>query len=257
MLKEREQKNEKPMPNGNDEYTAQKCLDILREIKDAAFATVDEFGKPQIRIIDVMLVENEKMYFCTARGKDFYRQLTACGDVAVTGLTGDWKMIRLNGRADRLPEQKYWIDRIFEHNPSMNQVYPGESRYILEPFVIDEGKIEIFDLGKNPIFRQTFFLGQAVRKNENREEEDSVGEKGDIQEEAAGTEDSCPGKGFQITDACIACGRCAKSCPQQCITPGTPYHIEQEHCLHCGLCREVCPAGAIRKISPDNPGETV
>lgn len=36
MLKEREQKNEKPMPNGNDEYTAQKCLDILREIKDAA-----------------------------------------------------------------------------------------------------------------------------------------------------------------------------------------------------------------------------
>lgn len=46
MLKEREQKNEKPMPNGNDGYTAQKCLDILREIKDAAFATVDEFGKP-------------------------------------------------------------------------------------------------------------------------------------------------------------------------------------------------------------------
>ena len=73
MLKEREQKNEKPMPNGNDEYTAQKCLDILREIKDAAFATVDESGKPQIRIIDVMLAENEKMYFCTARGKDFYR----------------------------------------------------------------------------------------------------------------------------------------------------------------------------------------
>ncbi len=28
---------------------AQKCLDLLREIKDVAFATVSEDGKPQIR----------------------------------------------------------------------------------------------------------------------------------------------------------------------------------------------------------------
>ena len=34
---------------------AQDCLDILREIKDVAFATVDEKGKPQVRIIDVMI----------------------------------------------------------------------------------------------------------------------------------------------------------------------------------------------------------
>ena len=53
----------------------QRCLEILREVKDVAFATVDEKGLPQIRIIDVMLVENEKLYFCTARGKDFYSQI--------------------------------------------------------------------------------------------------------------------------------------------------------------------------------------
>ena len=50
----------------------QDCLQLLREIKDVAFATVDEKGFPQVRIIDVMIVENEKLYFCTARGKDFY-----------------------------------------------------------------------------------------------------------------------------------------------------------------------------------------
>lgn len=44
---------------------AMKCLQILRDIKDVAFATVDENGHPQIRIIDVMIVENEKLYFCT------------------------------------------------------------------------------------------------------------------------------------------------------------------------------------------------
>lgn len=54
---------------------AQRCLEILREVKDVAFATVDEKGLPQVRMIDVMIVENEKMYFCTARGKDFYCQI--------------------------------------------------------------------------------------------------------------------------------------------------------------------------------------
>lgn len=37
--------------------TAQDCLEELRRIRDAAFATVDETGAPQVRIIDVMLAE--------------------------------------------------------------------------------------------------------------------------------------------------------------------------------------------------------
>ncbi len=51
-------------------------LEILREVKDVAFATVDEKGLPQIRIIDVMPVENEKLYFCTAREKIFTARLS-------------------------------------------------------------------------------------------------------------------------------------------------------------------------------------
>lgn len=35
----------------------EKCLEILREVKDVAFATVDEQGMPQVRIIDVMIIE--------------------------------------------------------------------------------------------------------------------------------------------------------------------------------------------------------
>ena len=33
---------------------AQRCLELLREVKDVAFATVDKKGLPQIRMIDVM-----------------------------------------------------------------------------------------------------------------------------------------------------------------------------------------------------------
>ena len=49
----------------------QEYLEILRNIRDCAFATVDCTGAPTVRIIDVMLVEEGRLYFCTVRGKDF------------------------------------------------------------------------------------------------------------------------------------------------------------------------------------------
>lgn len=195
---------------------AQKCLQILREIRDVAFATVDDNGLPQIRIIDVMLAENEKIYFCTARGKDFYKQLMKNGQVAITGMNKEYQMIRLNGKAYKLSEHKKWIDRIFEENPSMNTVYPGDSRYVLEAFCIDNGDIEFFDLGQSPIVRESFKLKNSIVE----------------------------GKGFEITDKCIKCGKCERLCPQKCIKD---FSINQTHCLHCGLCYEECPVNAIKR----------
>lgn len=198
---------------------AQNCLEMLREIKDVAFATVDEAGLPQIRIVDVMLIEHGKLFFCTARGKDFYRQLMYSGNVAIVGMNRQYQMVRLNGIAKKLDEQKKWIDRIFDGNPSMNTVYPDESRYILEPFCIDNGEIEFFDLGVSPILRQSFSLDNSAEIR----------------------------KGFHITETCIGCGKCRKVCPQQSIVEGKPYKICHEHCLHCGLCAEQCPTNSIVK----------
>lgn len=199
--------------------TAKECLQILRDIKDVAFATVDEKGMPHARMIDVMLVEEEKLYFCTARGKNFYRQLENLPRTEITGMNREYQMVRLSGKVKRLADQKKWIDRIFRENPSMNDVYPGESRYILEPFCIEEGQVEFFDLGKSPIYRESFAIGKAEKQE----------------------------KGFEITDACIGCGKCKRICPQQCIAEGTPFAVTRDHCLHCGLCFENCPVKAIQR----------
>lgn len=194
----------------------EKCLRTLREIKDVAFATVDENGCPQIRIIDIMIAEGEKVYFCTARGKDFYKQLMENGQIAVTGMNKAYQMIRLNGKAHRVEEQRAWIDRIFEENPSMNDVYPGNSRYVLEAFCVDNGEVEFFDLGQMPIVRENLRLGDGA----------------------------AAGKGFEISATCIQCGKCEHICPQQCIQNFT---IQQNHCLHCGLCMEECSVGAVTR----------
>lgn len=53
-----------------------------------------------------MLFEGVKVYFCTARDKDFYAQLMRDGNVAVTGMNREYQMIRLSGKAHRLDDQK-------------------------------------------------------------------------------------------------------------------------------------------------------
>jgi len=197
-----------------------ESLKTLREIKDIAFATVDAGGNPQVRIIDVMMADEDALYFCTARGKDFYLELISSGKVAAVALTKDWEMIRLSGRAVRLDEQKEWIDKIFENNPAMEGVYPGESRYILEAFCIDRGTVEVFDLSGHPICRRSYSLGGAEINS----------------------------KGFVVNkNECISCGICAEKCPQDSIIMEDKAFIVEDHCLHCGLCSETCPSGAIKR----------
>ncbi len=53
-----------------------------------------------------------------------------------------------------------------------------------------------------------------------------------------------------ITDDCVGCTKCAKSCPVQAI-PYTPYevhHIDVSKCVLCGLCINDCSYNAIKRV---------
>lgn len=196
-----------------------RCFQMLREMKDVVFSTVNPDGQPRSRIIDVMLAEEDRLYFLTARGKEFYQELTATGYVAVTGLNRDWETVRVWGKVKNVGQEL--LGRIFDENPSMNGVYPGDSRYILEVFCLYEGEGEYFSLAQHPIVRHPFSFSKPTHEQ----------------------------KGFVITENCIGCGTCASVCPQSAIDEGTPYEIRQLNCLHCGLCFENCPVQAIERRS--------
>ena len=201
---------------------AKTCLQKLQYVGVLAFATVDKYGAPQIRNISAIHYEPEKVYFFTAKGKAFCKELLTDGRVQVLGYTKYKEMIRLSAKAVPAPEseQKKWIDTIFSEQPYLSNVYPGDTRNLAGiVFQITDAEIEYFNLGVNPIFREKYTIGSS----------------------------HITFKGYQINESCISCGTCLDNCPQRCIEPGSHYQIQQEHCLHCGNCYEICPVKAVEK----------
>ena len=78
---------------------AKICLQKLQYVGVLAFATVDAYGAPQIRNISAIHYEPEAMYFFTAKGKAFCKELLADGRVQVLGYTKYKEMIRLSAKA--------------------------------------------------------------------------------------------------------------------------------------------------------------
>ena len=201
---------------------ATTCIKKLGYVGILSFATVDENGHPQVRSISAVHYEPDAIYFYTARGKNFCRQLLRNGHVQVHALTKYKEMIRLTAVAQPVPndEQESWKDVIFREQPYLVNVYPGDTRSIGIIFVIRNAQIEYFNLGVRPIDRAYFTMGDAEPER----------------------------KGFEITEECVACGICQSVCLQGCIDEGDPYQIQPEHCLHCGNCYENCPNEAIIRI---------
>lgn len=209
--------------------TVKDYLNILKnEIHSTVFATVDKDGLPAARVIDIMLVDDSSLYFITAKGKIFYKQLMDKKFVAISGMTGEKgslnkKAISIRGKVENIGQEK--LDDVFAENPYMAEIYPDkDSRMALEVFRLYEGQGEFFDLSAKPIKRESFYLGN-IKDYEKR--------KG----------------GYFITERCHGCRICYSKCPQKCIDmTKKPYVIIQENCLHCGNCISSCPFGAIDKI---------
>ncbi len=189
---------------------------LVEEIHSTTVATIGKDGHPQTRVIDMMLWDDKGVYFLTAKGKDFYAQLLEQGYIALSA-TKNKISISLRGRVKNKGNDK--LDEIFEKNPYMKSIYPGDTRVALEVFFLYEATGEYFDISKpEHILRDDIVIGTKQDVN----------------------------TGYQITDCCTGCRRCYAVCPQKCIDiTKKPALIDQHHCLHCGLCVEVCPIKAI------------
>ena len=191
---------------------------LVEQIHSTTVATIGADGRPQTRVIDMMLWDAQGVYFLTAKGKAFYAQLMAQGYIALSA-TKDKLSISLRGRIKNIGSRK--LDEIFEKNPYMQSIYPGDTRSALEVFCLYEADGEYFDISDPAhIVRDCFAIGKAA----------------------------ADAPGYYIGAGCTGCGQCSAVCPQRCIdSKKTPAVIDQRHCLHCGRCAEACPVQAIEK----------
>lgn len=198
------------------------CLKKLELVGNISMATVDETGMPRDRIISTLLFEGRKIFFYTARGKHFYKELVETKKVSMLAYTKFNEQIRLNGEVNLVEQdkQREYIDKIFEKYPYLYNVYPEKTNEIGAIFVVENAEIEYFDL-KVPVYREYFSIGNYEPKK----------------------------VGFVITEKCIKCGTCFRNCPQKAIEQKEfGYKIRQYNCLHCGNCFEKCPVKAITRI---------
>lgn len=205
--------------------TTVEILDLLQQdIHSTVFATVDEKGLPQTCVIDLMLADENGLYFLTARGKSFYDRLTRRPFVAISGMKGGDTLstvaISVRGAVRSIGKER--LTEIFEKNSYMAKIYPTEkSRDALEVFQLYRGEGEYFDLSQQPPFRQSFsFGGEAVHQT-----------------------------GYRINvGKCIGCQGCRSVCPSGCISSTVPRAIDGSHCIHCGNCFRICPVKAVEKL---------
>ena len=116
---------------------------------------------------------------------------------------------------------KKHLDIMFEKNPYMKGIYPGDTRAALEVFWLCEAQGEYFDISDpSNIVRDTIIIGNGNTVQ----------------------------TGYIAGEGCIGCKLCYSVCPQKCIdTSAKPVVINQNHCLHCGRCTEICPKQCIKK----------
>lgn len=189
---------------------------LVEDIHSATVATIGADGHPQTRVIDMMLWDEQGVYFLTAKGKAFYRQLMEQRYIALSA-TKDKISVSLRGKIKNIGNEK--LDEIFEKNSYMKAIYPGETRSALEVFCLYEAEGEYFDISDpSHVTRDSFTVGAVA---------------------------AVP-SGYYVGDGCIGCKMCYSVCPQKCIDiMKKPVVIDQKRCLHCGRCAESCPKQVI------------
>ena len=191
---------------------------LVEDIHSTTVATIGADGHPQTRVIDMMLWDENGVYFLTARGKAFYAQLMEQGFIALSA-TKDKISVSLRGKIQNIGSEK--LDEIFVKNPYMQSIYPGDTRGALEVFCLYEAEGEYFDI-RDPahVTRDSIVIGQAQTVQ----------------------------TGYFVGKDCIGCKLCYSVCPQKCIDiESIPVVIDQHRCLHCGRCAETCPQQTIEK----------
>jgi uncharacterized pyridoxamine 5'-phosphate oxidase family protein len=132
------------------------ALDLIQASPVFHIATVDG-AKARVRPFSFIMKRNNKLYFCTNKTKDVYKQLKQNPDIEISHMASNaatWLRIRGRIAFDETHEAKV---KAFEQMPGLLRIYPkGADDEIFVTFYLTEAVATLFafsELPKNiPLF---------------------------------------------------------------------------------------------------------
>ena len=127
--------------------------ELVENIHTVVLATVDDENHPQTRAIEIMLCNDDKLYFLTATTKPLYDELVKNPYISFTGIKGDGvmksKAISVSGIVRGAGQ--HLLKEILIKNPYLEELYPTpEKKEILRVFEMAHGRGQFFDLSVVP-----------------------------------------------------------------------------------------------------------
>ena len=95
---------------------------LVEGIHSTTVSTIGVDGHPQTRVIDIMLWDEQGVYFLTAKGKAFYTQLMEQGFIALSA-TKDKVSISLRGKIKNIGSEK--LGEILRRTPICRPSIPA------------------------------------------------------------------------------------------------------------------------------------
>jgi uncharacterized pyridoxamine 5'-phosphate oxidase family protein len=112
-------------------------------------ATVDG-NQARVRPFGFVMVRNNRLYMCTNKTKDVYKQMVKCPNIEISGMGADGTWLRVQGKVafDDSHESKA---QAFEVMPNLKQIYTkGADDEIFVTFYFTEAKATLYSFQGGP-----------------------------------------------------------------------------------------------------------
>lgn len=126
----------------------QEISRILSETPMCFIATMDG-TQPRVRAFQFQFEQGGKLWFCTARNKDVFKQLQANPAVEICAVKQDMTWLRLTGKM-ALADDMAVKERVLAAQPLIKGIYGSADNPVFASLCLEHGEYVIADFSGNP-----------------------------------------------------------------------------------------------------------
>lgn len=127
---------------------AKKLSGILAETPMCFIATISG-NEPKVRAFQYQFEQDGKLWFCTAKSKDVFKQLQANSAVEICAVKQDMTWVRITAKVD-FEDNRAVKERILAEQPLIKGIYENADNPDFTTFCVEHGAYVIANFSGNP-----------------------------------------------------------------------------------------------------------